>query len=161
MTIAITSGSNPTCPGASITFTATPTNGGTPTYQWTNNGTNISGETSVTYTGIADTDFVNGDLIRVVMTSTNPCASPTTATSSPITMTVAGTVTRELVAIAITSGTNPTCSGGSITFTATPTNGGTPTYQWTNNGTNISGETSVTYTGTADTDFVNGDRSVW
>ncbi len=71
-------------------------------------------------------------------------------------MTVTALVTPS-VAIAITSGTNPTCSGGSITFTATPTNGGTPTYQWTNNGTNISGETSVTYTGTADTDFVNGD----
>ncbi len=65
----------------------------TPTYQWTKNGTNISGETSVAYTGTADTDFVNGDLIRVVMTSTETCASPTTATSSPITMTVAASVT--------------------------------------------------------------------
>ncbi|MFN4144784.1 MAG: hypothetical protein ACK4GN_03090, partial [Runella sp.] len=28
------------------------------------------------------------------------------------------------VSIAITTGSNPTCSGSSITFTATPTNGG-------------------------------------
>jgi len=88
VTTAITTGTNPTCSGSSVTFTATPTNGGTPTYQWTKNGTDISGATSVTYTGVADTDFVNGDLIRVVMTSTATCASPMTATSTAITMTV-------------------------------------------------------------------------
>ena len=62
--------------------------------------------------------------------------------------------------IAITSGTNPACSGSSITFTATPgSNSGTaPTYQWLKNGVNISGATSSTYTATAGTAFVNTDQ---
>jgi len=85
----ISVGTNPTCDGSSVTFSATPTTGGSsPTYQWQKNGVNISGETAVTYTGIAGTDFVNGDLIRVVMTSSSLCATSATATSSAITMTV-------------------------------------------------------------------------
>ena len=87
VSISITSGTNPTCTGNSITFTATPTNGGaSPTYQWTKNGVNIGGANAVTYTGTAGTAFVNGDLIRCVLTSNATCASPVTATSSAITM---------------------------------------------------------------------------
>jgi hypothetical protein len=48
--------------------------------------------------------------------------------------------------IAITSGANPTCSGTSITFTATATNGGnSPTYQWQVDGSNV-GTGGSTYT---------------
>ncbi len=121
VTTSITTGTNPTCSGTSITFTATPTNGGTPTYQWTKNGSNISGATSVTYTGVAGTAFVNGDLIRVVMTSTATCASPTTATSLPITMTV-NTLSTAPTGI---SGTLNICSGSSTTLTLTGGSAGT------------------------------------
>ena len=34
------------------------------------------------------------------------------------------------VSIAITTGAATICAGSSVIFTATPTNGGTPTYQW-------------------------------
>jgi hypothetical protein len=144
--IAITTGSQTTCAGASVTFTATPTNGGTtPTYQWQNNGTNISGATSATYTS---TTLANTNAITCVLTSNESCRTATTATSNSLTMTVPSNVTPS-VTIAITAGSQTTCAGSSVTFTATPTNGGTtPTYQWRNNGTNISGATSATYTST-------------
>ncbi len=71
--------------GTSVTFTATPTNGGTtPAYQWKKNGSDV-GTNSATYT---DAALANNDVISCVMTSNDPCASPTTATSNEITMSV-------------------------------------------------------------------------
>jgi hypothetical protein len=142
--IALTSGTNPTCTGASVTFTATPTNGGTaPAYQWKVNGANV-GANSATYTS---TSIANNDVVTCVMTSNLAGVTGNPATSNAITMTVSGTVT-PAVSIAITSGSNPTNSGSSVTFTATPTNGGsTPNYQWKVNGANV-GTNSATYTTT-------------
>jgi hypothetical protein len=70
--------------GTSVTFTATPTNGGTPSYQWKKNGNNL-GTNSATYT---DAGLANNDVISCVMTSTASCPSPSTATSNAITMSV-------------------------------------------------------------------------
>ncbi|MFH0866225.1 MAG: PKD domain-containing protein, partial [Bacteroidota bacterium] len=137
------------CTGTSVTFMATPTNGGNPTYQWQNNGTDISGETNSTYTSSA---LSNGDTIICAMTSDLVCASGSPATSNSITMSV---ISSAAASVSITA--NPAgaiCLGASVTFTATPTNGGAPTYQWQNGGTNIPGETNSTYTSTA---LANGD----
>ncbi len=142
VSIAITSGTNPTCFGSSVTFTATPTNGGTaPTYQWKVNGGNVGGN-SPTFT---TNTLTNGQIVTCVMTSSLTNASNNPATSNSITMSITSPVTPS-VAIALTSGTNPACAGSSVTFTATPTNGGTaPRYQWKVNGTNVGGN-SATYT---------------
>ena len=152
VTSSVTSGTNPACNGSSVTFTAVPTNGGAgPTYQWTKNGSNIAAATSVTYTGIAGTDFVSTDIIRVVMTSNAICPSPATATSAGTTMTVTAPVTPT---ISISSSQTNLCTSG-IVFTSSIANGGSsPAYQWKRNGTNISGETNATYSAT---NLVNGD----
>lgn len=144
VSIAITTGSNPSCSGASKTFTATPSNGGTtPSYQWKVNGANV-GTNSATYT---TTTLTAGQVVTCVLTSNSACASPTTATSNSITISFSTAVT-PAVSIALTAGTNPSASGASVTFTATPTNGGTaPSYQWKVNGTNV-GTNSATYTTT-------------
>lgn len=138
VSISQTAGSNPQCSGASATFTATPSNGGTPSYQWKVNGTNV-GSNSASYT---TTTLTNGQTVTCVMTSTASCASPQTATSGGIIMMVNPTVS-PLVSISQTSGTNPLCSGQNIQFTATPTNGGTPSYQWKVNGTNAGSNSPV------------------
>jgi hypothetical protein len=141
VSIALTSGTNPTCAGSSLTFTATPTNGGaSPSYQWKVDGSNV-GTNSATY---STSSLTNGQVVSCVLTSNASCASPTTANSNNITMTVTSSVTPS-VSIALTSGTNPTCSGSSLTFTATPTNGGaSPSYQWKVDGSNV-GTNSATY----------------
>lgn len=147
VSIAITGGTNPSCAGSSMTFTATPTNGGTPSYQWKKNGTNV-GTNSANY---ATSTLVNGDVITCVMTSSANCVTVSTATSNAITVTITPTVTPS-VSIAASDAT--ICGGESVTFTATPTNGGTtPSYQWKKNGTNV-GTNSTTFTSTA---LVNGD----
>ena len=141
------------CSGTSVTFTATPTHGGTsPSYQWQINGTDVSGETGTTYTTTA---LTNSDVVTVVMTSNDsPCLTGSPATSNGITMTVNPNLT---ASVSIGASDTTICAGTSVTFTATPTHGGTsPSYQWQINGTDISGETGTTYTTTAltDTDVV-------
>src|SRR5450759_5220598 len=137
------------CPGTSVAFTATPTNGGTPAYQWKKGGISIPGETGVTYTS---TTLLNGNVITVEMTSTATCATGSPATSNAITMIVNPTVAASVSIAAVPSGA--ICPGTSVAFTATPTNGGTPAYQWKKGGISIPGETGVTYTSTT---LLNGN----
>ena len=128
------------CAGTSVTFTATPTNGGTtPTYKWTI-GTTVQAETGATLTR---SNLANNDVVKVEMTSYATCASPTT-TSDMKTMTVNPIITPS-VSLGVSTGTT-ICAGTSVIFTATPTNGGTtPTYKWTI-GTTVQAETGATLT---------------
>ena len=141
--------SGPICAGDAVTFTATPTNGGTsPTYQWQVNGVNVGGGTSSTFTS---SSFVNGDLVTVIMTSNALCASPITDTSNTITIIVSASVP---ASVNITSTSSTICAGDAVTFTAAPTNGGAaPSYQWQVNGVNA-GTNSPSFTSTA---LSNGD----
>src|SRR4030095_5295430 len=138
--VSITASSTSICSGGSVTFTATPTNGGTtPTYQWMINGVNVTGQTGSTF--ITST-LANGNVVSVIMASNDPCANPTTATSNLITI----TTTSVTPSVSITASSTSICSGGSVTFTATPTNGGSnPTFQWMINGVNVAGQTASTF----------------
>ncbi len=72
------------CPSDNVTFQATPAGGGSsPTYQWKKNGFNVG--TGQTYSA---SGFAGGDVVECVMTSSDPCASPNTATSNQVTMSV-------------------------------------------------------------------------
>jgi hypothetical protein len=150
--IASNDADNIICPGTSVTFTATPTNGGsTPSYQWKLNGGNV-GANSTSY---ANSALANGDIITCVLTSSATCASPSTATSSEITMTVNSTLTPS-VAIASNDADNTTCAGTSVTFTASPTNGGTaPTYDWKVNGSSVATGVSFTSSSLNNNDVVS------
>ena len=80
----IAADANPVCAGTTVTFTATPTNGGAaPVYQWKVNGVN-AGANSDTYAYIP----VNGDVVTVDLTSNAVCATGSPAISAPVTMTV-------------------------------------------------------------------------
>ena len=128
------------CSGTPVTFTATPTNGGTaPTYQWKVNTVNVGGATNQTYTY----NPLNGQSVTCLMTSNAQCISGNPATSNNAFMHVNA---NSPVSISITASSNTVCAGTQITMTATPTNGGTiPGYQWKVNGTAVSGATNSTY----------------
>lgn len=148
VSISSNAASNTFCTGQSVVFTATPTNGGTtPAYQWKRNGTNIGTNVSTcTYSSLS-----NNDVITVVMTSNLPCVSTATATSNALTM-INGTAAASVTLLASASST---CTGNTVSFTATPVNGGTsPVYQWKLNNTNI-GTNTPAYTSSS---FNNNDQ---
>jgi hypothetical protein len=101
--------------GTSVTYTATPTNGGfTPAYQWKKNGINV-GNNSITYT---DATLANGDIITCVLTSNNPCASTANANSNGIIMVVLS-ANANLNALSLSSGTlSPTFASATTSYTA-------------------------------------------
>jgi hypothetical protein len=132
--------SNNICSGTNVTFTATPVNGGAaPVYQWLLNGSNV-GSNSTTY---SNSGLINGDAVSCIMTSNALCATNNPATSGSVTMVVNPSLP---VSISISSSSGSfVCSGSTVTFTATTTNGGTsPFYQWKLNGGNV-GTNAGTY----------------
>ena len=137
--VSIAADTNPVCAGTNVTFRANPTYGGdNPLYQWYN-GVNLVGTNSREFT-YAPAD---GDKIKVVMTSnSSSCLLNSPATSNEITMSAKSFLT---ASVSIAAEAISVCTGTSVTFTATPTNGGVnPSYQWDNGGIPV-GTNSVTY----------------
>ena len=134
--VSIISSANPVCAGTSVTFTASPVNGGlTPTYQWKVNGV-IVGINSPVYTYIP----ASLDLVSCILTSSEVCTMSNPDTSNVITMMVSPYLP---VSVSVSASANPVCVGTLVTFTASPTNGGTtPMFQWQVNGVNVGTNTS-------------------
>ncbi len=139
--VSIASSLSPACAGTNVTITATPTFGGSsPTYAWYKNSNLVSGVTGATY---SSTSFADGDVIYTVMTSNHQCLATPTATSNGITQNITANVA---ASVSIATSANPACAGANVTFTATPNNGGSsPTYQWYNGASPISGANNSTY----------------
>ena len=138
---------NAICSGESVTFTAVPTFGGTtPTYQWQVNGVN-AGTNSATFT---TTTLANNSAVTCSMTSNDPIAVGSPATSNAITITVSNFVTPSISIIG-----NPViCAGKTISLISSTSNGGSsPSFQWAVNGVNV-GTNSSSYAFTP----TNGDQ---
>ncbi len=127
VSVSVVANHNNVCEGSPVTFTAAPVNGGVPVYQWHVNGV-PAGFNQPTF------DFTpsNGDLVDVTMTGSLTCVTMQTASSNIISM-----IVNEMLPaiVSIAGDLNPVCEGTTVTFTATPVNGGNPVYQWFVNGT--------------------------
>jgi hypothetical protein len=142
VSIALTNGNNPGCPGQILTFTATPTNAGNNSgisYQWRVNGVN-AGSNSPVLTGL----FNNGDVVDVILTTTSSCATTPTAASNTITI-IYQAITQT---VTITNATAfPICSGRPVSFTSSTLGSGNgATYQWRINGVAVPGATTPNFT---------------
>lgn len=137
VSITSSAAANTFCTGQSVTFTASPVNGGsTPVYQWKRNGNNV-GSNAATWTS---NSLNNNDVISVVMTSNLPCVSTANATSNALTM-INGTAA---ASVTVSSPVSSICLGDALVFTATATNGGSsPVYQWQKNNVNVGGNSPV------------------
>lgn len=132
------------CPSETVTFTATPGNGGpSPTFEFFVGGVS-QGAASTVATFLSST-LTNGASVTVQMVSNSGCASTPNASSSPVVIAVASTITPS-VSVAANPGTS-ICSGQAVTYTLTPSNQGSaiPSYQWRVDGTIQAGQTSTSF----------------
>ena len=76
--------------GQTVTFTATLTDaaGSSPSFQWHKSGTLIPGATNATWTGVAGTDFLNGENIQVTAAGFNFCSAVQSVSSNILEMQV-------------------------------------------------------------------------
>ena len=119
------------CAGTNVTFTATPTNGGTtPSYQWKVNGVN-AGTNNATF---SSTSLINGDTVTVILTSNaTPCLTGSPVTSNAIVLTV-----NQLPTTPTFSKTDIDCINATGSITVTVQNVG-ETYSFDNGATFQSG----------------------
>jgi len=110
--VSIVASSNPSCPGTTVTFTATPINGGSPSYQWFVNLIAVGNDNSQ-FSYIPE----NGDEIYVEMTSSLGCVTNNPASSNTIVMSVIAcqpwnfTITGQVHTINIPIPANPNING--------------------------------------------------
>ncbi len=109
---------NPVCPGSTVNFTVTETNGGTtPAYQWQVNGSNVGTNINT----FSSATLANNDVVSVIVTSNAVCVTPATVTA---------TYTMQVVTMTVNvAGTATVCPSVSDTLVATAAAGST--FSWT------------------------------
>jgi uncharacterized repeat protein (TIGR01451 family)/gliding motility-associated-like protein len=114
------------CQGNRATFSIkTALNGGlNPQYQWQVNGISMPGKTDTIF---SSTTLNNGDLVRVIMSSSQACTSKQKDTSSAIVITVNPNSTVNIVL----SDPGAVCANTMLNFKASTSNAGTnPVFNW-------------------------------
>ncbi|MGN6264478.1 MAG: gliding motility-associated C-terminal domain-containing protein [Ginsengibacter sp.] len=146
--IYISASSDNICSGTPVKISSTVINGGTILYlQWQKNGIN-TGTDSPAY---IDSTFKDGDVITCKLAPGYSCVSADTIISDGIIMKVMPLV---VPSVTITASKTSICPGDSVTFNATPVNGGaSPVYQWSKNEVSV-GFNNSSYT---DASFSDGD----
>ena len=145
VSVSVSPSANTVCSGTSITFTATPVNGGTtPAYQWQVNSSN-AGTNSPTFAYTP----LNNDIVTCILTSNASCITGSPATSTPVTM-----IVRPAFAAGTAGASQAICynTAAAGLVGVTPTGGVTPySYQWQRSPDNnvftaIGGATALSYT---------------
>jgi gliding motility-associated-like protein len=112
----------PVCPGEPITFSVANVTGANPlpSYQWQVDGANVAGATGATFTS---TTLRNGQVVTLVLTTTDACGQPATATSN-------GVAAQILPPVVVNAGPDvEILAGTSVTLQGTAS--GTSTVTWT------------------------------
>ncbi|MES2619734.1 MAG: T9SS type A sorting domain-containing protein, partial [Bacteroidota bacterium] len=130
--ISISTNSTSVCAGSTATFNSIVTNPGvSPGYLWLKNSVNV-GFSGTTYSTSA---LATGDVITCILSVSQGCVTKTSDTSNSITITVNNAV---VPTITVNASKTTICSGETVTFTATQTNGGSsPSYLWSKNGVSV------------------------
>lgn len=126
------------CAGDAVNISSTLLNGGTtPIYDWLINGVS-SGSSGANFNS---TTINDGDIITLVVQSSDACASPESVSSNSLSFNVSPVVT---ATVNIGSSSGLLCEGTPITFIATSSGTGlNPIYNWSVNSSPVGGNNSV------------------
>jgi hypothetical protein len=116
-------------------------------YQWQENGSNIAGATTASYTTPATTAADNASTFRVVVSN---AAGNVASNSATLTVIVPPSITTQPVSVTVTA-------GQAATFSVVAAGSSPLSYQWQMNGTNINGAIAATYTTPATTTSNSGE----
>jgi acid phosphatase len=139
--------------GATASFTVVASGTAPLTYQWSENGTTIQGATSATYTTGPTTAGESGAKFTVLVTN-----SAGTATSNAAILTVNAETQPVAPSITAQPKSETVEAGATASFTVVASGTAPLAYQWSENGTAISGATSATYTTGPTTSSDNGEQ---
>ena len=136
--------------GATATFTVAASGTAPMSYQWSKNGSTITGATSTSYTTAPTVSGDNGSTFSVRVSN-----SAGNATSNLVTL----TVTTASTAPSITSQpqNQTVVAGGTATFSVVATGTAPLSYQWSMSGSVIGGATAASYTTPATTLAQSGE----
>jgi hypothetical protein len=131
--------------GATATFSVVASGTSPLSYQWSRNGTVISGATSSSYTTPATVSTDNGATFTVRVSNS---AGSQTSSAATLTVNAPPTITTQPQSQIVTA-------GSTATFSVAASGAGPLSYQWYKNGTAIPGAASASYTTPA---TVSGDN---